>query len=136
MKIALDTNVLLDAAANRSGAESAKKLIMAIAEEKAEGVISANTITDIYYIARKYIGDAACREFIWNILTVFDVAPVDGEACAVALNTPMEDFEDALLAVCAKREGAGYIATRDVKFIASADSPVKALQPEDILELL
>ena len=34
----------------------------------------------------------------------------------MVLNEPMSDYEDAVLAVCAKRAGADYIATRDRKF--------------------
>lgn len=132
MKIALDTNVLIDAIAGREGHEVAQKLIMAIATDQAEGIVAASSITDIYYITRKYIGDDAARNAIWNILTVFDVAPVNGEDCAAALCTPMADFEDAVLAVCAQKAGAKYIATRDEGFIKS-ESPVPAVRPQELL---
>ena len=105
MRIAFDTNVLIDAIANRADHEAAQSLIMAVAEEKVSGVISANSVTDIYYIARKLVGDESARNAIWNLMTVFDVAPVDGEACATALSVEMSDYEDAVLAVCAEREG-------------------------------
>lgn len=136
MKIAFDSNVLLDAIASRQECEAAQALIMAVAEERVEGVISANSVTDIYYIARKYIGDEATRGAIWNLMTVFDVAAVDGEVCAEALTTPMKDFEDAVLAVSALREGADYIATRDADFIAAEGSPVKAMKPVDLLKII
>jgi predicted nucleic acid-binding protein len=135
MRIAFDSNVLLDAIANRAEHETAQKLIMAVALEKIEGIVTANSITDIYYILRKQIGDEAAREAIWNILTIFDIASVGGEDCATALGVPISDYEDALLAVCAAREGADYIATRDEGFIA-ADSPVSARQPQELLALI
>lgn len=136
MKIAFDSNVLLDAIASRPDCEAAQELIMAVAEERVEGIISANSITDIYYIARKAIGDEATRAAIWNLMTVFDVATIDGEVCATALTTPMKDFEDAVLAVGVAKEGADFIATRDAAFIASTGSPVRAMKPADLLVLL
>ncbi|MCD7854120.1 MAG: PIN domain-containing protein [Clostridiales bacterium] len=136
LKIAFDNNILLDAIANRADYKTAQKLFMAVADEKISGIISANTITDIYYISRKILGDKDARKAILNLLTLFEVAPVDQEACLTALNTPMSDFEDAVLAVCALNSGADYIVTRDKDFIASAESPVEALSPSDILKII
>ena len=91
MKVAFDTNVLLDTILNRPGRENALRLMLAVSEEKIAGVVSANSITDLYYLARKGIGDQAAREAIFDVLSIFDVAPVDGDACSMALNTPMSD---------------------------------------------
>lgn len=135
MKIAFDTNVLLDAIADRAYADEAKKLIMAAASGSVDGIVTANSVTDIYYIAGKHLGSAGARKAVRSILTLFDVADVCGDDCFAALEAPMADFEDALLVVCSRRAGADYIATRDEKFIASA-SPVPAKKPEDILELI
>ena len=57
MIVAFDTNVLIDAIAEQRDYLDDQKLILAVAEEKLTGVISANSITDIYYILRKRIGD-------------------------------------------------------------------------------
>ncbi len=136
LKIAFDNNVLLDAIANRADFENAQKLFMAVAYDKIIGIVSANSITDVYYVARKVLGDAEARKAIGNLLTLFEVVPVDSEACMSALCTPMSDFEDAVLAVCASNAGADYVVTRDAGFIASSGSPVKALPPGDILALI
>lgn len=89
----------------------------------------------MYYLARKGIGDEAAREAIFDVLSMFDVAPVDGDVCSMALNTPMSDYEDAVLAVCAVREGADYIATGDQGFL-KADSPVQVRTPAQLLHLI
>lgn len=135
LKVVFDTNVLLDSILNRPGRQNALKLIMAVSEEKIMGIITANSITDIYYLARKGIGDRAAREAILDLLSIFDIVPVDGEACSMALNEPMTDYEDAILAVCAAREGADYIATGDQTFLA-APSPVQPVTPSDLLMIL
>lgn len=135
MKIALDTNVLLDAILNRPGRAYALQLMLAVAKEKAAGVVSANSITDLYYLARKGIGDQAAREAVFDILSIFDIAAVDGDVCAMALNTPMSDYEDAVLAVCAAKEGCDYIATSD-RGLLRADSPIPAKTPEELLVMM
>ena len=67
MKVVFDTNVLLDTILNRPGREDALRLMLAVTEEKITGVVSANSITDLYYLARKGIGDEATREAIFDI---------------------------------------------------------------------
>ena len=136
MKITFDTNIILDAMIEgREGCVAAKQLILAAAEDEIEGRISANSVTDIYYIAKKYLGDAKTREAIYSLLTVFRASSIESDDCLRALELPMADFEDALLAVCSEREGADYIVTRDKDFIA-AKSPVAAKSPDELLSLL
>ena len=135
IKVAFDTNVLLDSILNRPGREDALRLMLAVSEEKALGIISANSITDIYYLARKGVGDRAAREAIFDLLSMFDIAPVDGEVCSMALNEPMSDYEDAVLAVCAVKEDADYIATRDQGFLDAA-SPVQVKTPASLVRII
>lgn len=135
MKVAFDTNVLLDTILNRPGRADALKLMLAVSEDKIAGIVSANSMTDLYYLARKGIGDWAAREAVFDILSMFDVAPVDGDACSMALNTPMSDYEDAVLAVCAAREGADFIATGDQGFL-KADSPVQVRTAASLLQMI
>ena len=78
-------------------------------------------------------GDAAAREVVRNTLDLFEVVPVDREACETALILPMDDFEDAVLAACANEAYSEYIATQDEKFVNSTGSPVVPLHPQDIL---
>lgn len=135
MIIAFDTNVLLDAFAEREGAKEAQELILAVAEDKVVGLVGANSITDIFYLLRKAIGIDGAKEAVLNILNMFDVAPLNGEDCFAALTLPMNDFEDAVLAVCAAKENADWIVSRDKGFI-NADSPVPVATPEKILGIL
>lgn len=135
MKIVFDTNVLLNAILNRTGRAEALKLMLAVAEEQITGIVSANSITDLYYLAKKGIGDKAAREAVFDVLSMFDVAAIDGDVCAMALNTPMNDYEDAVLAVCAARGAADYIATCDQGFL-KADSSVPAKMPEELLAMI
>lgn len=135
MKIVFDTNVLLDSILNRPGCETAIRLVVAAAGGQIKGIVTANSITDIYYLARKEIGDPATRQAIVDVLSVFSVTPVDGKLCAAALTLPMSDYEDAVLTVCAEQAGADYIATRDRKF-RSAQSPVPVRTPTELIRII
>lgn len=138
MRVAFDTNVVLDAIMVRPDTEAATRLLRAVAEERIEGVITANTITDIYYIARKKLGDKKAREAIFELLSIFNVAAVDGSACVDALSLPMTDYEDAVMAVCVDRDGVEYIATRDVDFVAAGMNnccSADVMDPADVLNL-
>ena len=135
MRIVFDTNVVLDALLLRPDAQAAVRLVSAAAEEIIEGLITANTITDIYYIARKSLGNEKTREVIGELLTLFQVIPVTGGTCEMALQIDMDDYEDAVAAICAMQAGADYIVTRDQGFL-DAQSPVSAVSPKEALELL
>lgn len=125
MIVAFDTNVILDALiAGRPGGEDARKLILAVARDEIEGVVTTNSITDIYYIAKKRLGDEKTREALYSILTLFKVADVRKLDCMKALGSPMQDFEDALLSVCAEREDVDFIASRDQEFVDSYISQI------------
>ncbi len=136
MKIAFDTNVLIDAIAQRGEYREAQALIIAVAEEKAAGMVSANSITDIYYVLRKRIGDAKAREAVWNLMAVLEVADVNGEICAMALGSPMKDYEDAVLAFCARQAGADTIVTGDAEFLRESGSPVPVSTVRAMLEAI
>lgn len=136
MKVAFDTNVILDAAMNRPGAEDANALIQSVISGEITGIVTANSITDIHYIVRKRVNEEAARTAVYNVLSIFDAVPVDAEACMAALNLPMKDYEDAVMAVCSEREGADYIVTGDTGFIGESGSPVTVLPPREVLDLI
>jgi len=75
---------------------------------------------------------------LWRAMNVIIdsniVLDVNEEDCREALKLPMQDYEDALLAYCAKRHMIDYIVTRNLKDFVG--SPVKATSPEDFLKIL
>ena len=66
------------------------------------------------------------------------MAVVDGSVCIDALSLPMTDYEDSVMAACADRDGAGYIATRDTDFAEAGinnDCSADVRYPADVLKL-
>ena len=134
MNVLIDTNVVLDAMLTRSPfAEAAQKLFIMAAEETINAYVTASSITDIYYLLHKHLHDnERCKQEIFKLIKIFSILDVTGADCERALELPMTDYEDALLATCAKRGKMECIVTRNVKDFGG--SPVRAVLPDDFLK--
>ncbi len=133
MKVVLDTNVVIDAVAARQPFNEAAEAILRMASEgKITAYLTANSVTDIFYVVRRSLPEAKTREIIRSLLYSLDVIGVSGEECWEALTFQTEDFKDALVAVCAKKTNADFIISRDKAFLASGSS-VPAIAPPDFL---
>lgn len=136
MKAIIDTNVILDALAGREPFRiDAENIFAQVSANSFEGCISANSVTDIYYILRKSTKDSVfSRKAIGKLLSLFSVQDTTQADCMNAIASDMADFEDALLAACADRGECDYIVTRNLKDFL--ESPVKAISPREFLDLL
>lgn len=134
MNVMIDTNVILDVLGKREPFyEQSEAVLMLAAKQKLSALITANTVTDIYYLLRKYIPNREeIKRALLALMEVLDVVEVSGTDCVKAFALPMTDYEDALLAHCAKRIKAHYIITRNTKDFAG--SPVDAITPESFLK--
>jgi len=134
MKLLIDTNVILDALMDRKPwVRSAEAVLLACADEKAKGCITASTFTDIYYMLRRHLRDREqTKQALLKLLSVVEVLNVSGMDCEKAFDLPMIDYEDALLSYCAKRHRMDCIITRNPKHFAG--SPVAAVSPEEFLK--
>jgi predicted nucleic acid-binding protein len=129
----LDTNIILDIALNReSFYKDALKLFILIDEEELSGSVTASTITDIYYIAKKEQGHEIAITFIKKLIEVVDVIGVDKETISRALTSEMKDFEDAIQASAAELFQLDVILTRNkADFTGSA---IEVLTPKEFLK--
>lgn len=134
MKIVIDRNVILDAMVSRAPFHaSAEKLFLLAAEDKISACITATSVTDIYYLLHKHLQEnTKCRQALLKLFALFKILDIISSDCKKALELPMTDYEDALLATCAKREKANWIVTRNLKDFSA--SPVRALSPDDFLK--
>lgn len=133
MKILLDTNIVLDVLARREPFfQQSSAVMQLVAEGTVQGAVTANSITDIYYILRKHLEKVSLKAAMQGLMELLDIVDVTGEDCISALDLPMEDYEDALLACCAKRWKAVCIVTRNLRDFKNA--PVHALEPSAFLE--
>ena len=136
MSILIDTNVVLDDILDRfPNAESARTINRLVIDEHINGYLTANCLTDIFYIVSKIRDDKIAGKTIKNLLTFFDVVSVDGQDCRRAIDMPMRDFEDALAVVCAEKAGLSYIVTNDKDFLSQPNLGVPAINSADFLAL-
>ena len=116
MTILFDTNVILDSLLERSPFtnESSAAVQNALAK-RYRCLISASAATDLFYIIRKQTGS---RTEAWKklliISNIFEFATVTGKDITAALNSRIDDFEDAVVAFTAANYSTSYIVTRNI----------------------
>jgi predicted nucleic acid-binding protein len=136
MRALIDTNVLLDALTGREPWNAAaEKIVIAAADESFTALMTASSVTDIYYLIRKHTQDKdkAKREMM-KLFEIIDILEVNSSDCVKAFELSMPDYEDALQAQCASRNMADCIVTRDKKGFKA--SPIPAVSPQDFLKKL
>ncbi|MST49245.1 PIN domain-containing protein [Mobiluncus porci] len=132
MRCLIDTNVLIDLLGGREPFyEDADRLVRHF--DKNDFLVSASCVTDIYYILhRNYVTKAdailSVRLLREKIATIVEVTDAD---IAAALDSPLDDFEDAVLDAVAKRHGVDYLITRNLEDFQGSRTP--CLTPADFL---
>jgi predicted nucleic acid-binding protein len=133
--VLLDTDVLLDLALDRAPhAEAAARLVDWLQHHPKQGFVAWHSISNFYYLAVPKQGQGATRDFIMDLTGFVEIALTSTESLRYAVQLPMKDFEDAMQVAAATACGADRIATRNVRDYAK--SPVKALSPKSLLNLL
>jgi predicted nucleic acid-binding protein len=114
MRVLLDTNVVLDVLLKRQPfVVEAIALWKACDEGQMVGYITASSLTDIFYIARRLTDATRARASVRICLDAFEVCPVDRVTLEHAERLPGGDFEDNLQMACATLAGLDAIVTRD-----------------------
>jgi len=135
MVLLIDTNIIIDVAANRSPFMAKSMDILELcASQKAIGFISSRSYCDIFYILRKDMSSEIRKEFIKRIRGYLKTAIISDEIIDKALdNKDITDFEDAIQYACAESVSADYIVTHNTKDFGNGS--IKAVTPEELLEL-
>ncbi|NMA93508.1 MAG: PIN domain-containing protein [Clostridiales bacterium] len=130
MKYLIDTNIILDVMLKRPAFVEGSSAVLYLCENKTIlGFVTASAITDIYYILRKALKDREqAYKYLGHVLEIVSVLPVVPEDITDAYLLKAQDFEDALIYVCAERNGLNGIVTRDKKDFAEFD--IKTFSPE------
>lgn len=126
MRILIDTNVIMDALLGRQPFFAASDTVLKIChEEKAEGFLAAHSVTNLFYMLRKFFKDEELRDILRNLLDFLEVEQIDKEKVSLALkNNAFADFEDGLQYECAKSVKADSIITRNKKDFTGSTIPV------------
>ena len=131
----LDSNVILDVLQRREPFSDDAAALMAAAEQgRFRGLVAAHSVTTLFSLLCKHCGADKARVTTLELLSVLDVAAVDGHMLAQALALPCRDLEDAVQMAAAREAGADYVVTRDRAGYAAG--PLPALSPAELLALL
>lgn len=132
MRILLDTNIVVDVLSGREGYEESLEVLRFCEAGLAEGLVSTATVMDVMYILRKYLPMDRLREVVQTFLSAAAMVEVKPQDITGALESGMNDFEDAVQALCGLRNGAEAIVTRNIKDFRQ--SPLKAVLPGEAIE--
>ena len=94
MRVLIDTNIALDFLLQRQPFfQDAELLFQAIDSGQVIGYVTATTLTDIFYIARRYTRSVEqARQAIIEILSVMEICPVSRVVLESALGFRLVDF--------------------------------------------
>ena len=130
MRIMLDTNIVIDILEKREPFFANSYLVLLNALENGDlCMMPVSAVTDIAYILRKS-GDV--KDKLLKLSYMISLTDVTADDFNEAVKSDMPDFEDALLAACAKRNKADCLVTRNAKDFAK--SPVRAITPKQFLK--
>jgi len=136
MTVILDTNVIMDGLQERQPFdEEAKEILLRAQNAEFVCYFTAKAATDIFYFYNKARDLKSARQVLGFLLATYKIVSVTHEDCVNAIDIPIDDFEDALVSVCARKVEADYIISRDEKFLED-DSPVKVIAPKAFLQIL
>lgn len=136
MVVLVDTNIIIDALANREPyADNAKKILEKCAAREVTGILAAHSIPNMFYIFRKNFSQDERRFLLKNLCNIFKISDLNAKKILAALeNEKFVDFEDCLQEECAVESMADYIVTRNPADFAN--SRVEVILPEEFLKKL
>ena len=129
-----DTNIIIDILLEREPfVDDSYKVLNLCEEHKVNGFISASSITEIYYLVRKYTHSTELAyNAVGKVLEIVKICSVTNDDVLTAFQRKAKDFEDCLVATCAKSIHCDYIVTRNKKDFEEFDIPL--LTPTEFLE--
>lgn len=135
MRIIIDTNVIIDIFSKREPwfQDSYAALHKILQDENSICMLSASAVTDIFYLLRKAIEKEKTKLVIEQLSRMARIVDVQDTDIQRALNSPLSDFEDAVVDAVAYRHEADFILTRNVKDFEN--SSISAITPPDFLKL-
>ncbi len=134
MIVLVDTNIIIDALANREPhASDARKIMEKCATREITGILAAHSIPNLFYILRKNFSQEERRFLLKNLCEIFRISDLTGKKILAALeNKDFTDFEDCLQEECAIESMADYIITRNPADFKN--SRIKVILPAEFLE--
>ena len=135
MRLMIDTNIFLDVLAEREPFFKDSKAVLDLCENKrVQGFLSASSATDIFYLILRQLHSVdLAYKALGSVLDIAKVLTVTNEDVLNAYLQRASDFEDCLLATCAKANQCDAIVTRNKKDFLSFG--ITLFSPEELLNI-
>ena len=135
MRVYLDTCVIIDYLSKREPFfDDAKEILNLIADDKVFGFVSSSSITDIHYIINHFLKDEELtRKHMINVLSLIDIISTYSYNIKTVFDSPINDFEDALVEELSYQLKLDYIITRNFKDFKN--SRIEILTPKEFLDI-
>lgn len=133
IKVVIDTCVVLDVLQKREPFfHDAVRIFYGAASDQIEGILTAKSLTDLFYIHHRFTHDnKETREALCKLTELFTIADTAASDCYEALIKDIFDFEDAVMMETAERIKADCIVTRNTKDYVK--SKVAVLDPKEFV---
>lgn len=113
-KIFIDSDIILDLLAMREPFHGPAAALFSLIEKgKIEGYISTIVFSNIHYVLRKRLSRRETLDCLKSLKKLVRLLPVDNRTIESALDSPFDDFEDAIQCRCAEQNRIKYLITRN-----------------------
>ena len=135
MRLMIDTNIVLDVLTREGELHDTSAAVLRKCEDRTvQGFVTASTITDIFYLTRRALHSTEeTYKVVGHILNLVKVLTVTNDDVPTAFQARAHDFEDCLLATCAKSNKCDGIVTRNKKDFLTFG--ITLYSPEEFLDL-
>ncbi|WAM34024.1 PIN domain-containing protein [Caldicellulosiruptor morganii] len=134
IKVVIDTNVVLDWILGREPfKDTAEKMFEIITlREDIKAYVTANSVTDIFYVAKKTMKVDKIRNLLLIIFKKVDIVSILKSDIIKSLKSDYKDLEDALQITCALKIHADYLITRDKEMYSKE---IRIITPEEFIKV-
>lgn len=131
-KVFLDVNVLLDFLLKRKDFESAQQILLSAKTREIKVYVSPSIIqTSSYYLQRSF-NTETCKLLLSELLKIVMVIEASQETIQQALNSAMNDIEDAIHYYTAIKHKMDYLISSDKDFQKAALTNLPILSAEEV----
>lgn len=128
-KVFLDANILLDFLLKRDHYEDARQIMSLVIEGKINAYITPAIIHIVGYWLAKAYGSEKAKQLLLSLLDHIRAIEISHELTLLALNSKIDDVEDALQYYTAIHNQLDYFISRDKKFQKSAIPSLPVVDP-------
>lgn len=130
-KITIDLNVIIDFLNKRENHREAAEVFDLCIRKKLKGHVCAHEFTTLAYFLFKEQRDSRKVKYVLNeLFDIFSTIPITESILRDAVNSEIDDYEDAVVEISSVKNGIDYIITRNLSDFRKSKIP--ALNPTQL----